>query len=805
MTTARLGIEITVDERGDVKIKDLGRLGQSAGQQIEDGFEGATDAVEDFGSRSTDVLKNVGAAVATYLSFDVIKEGVSLFAGFEDQLLITQAASSATSEEFEQLKQKALELGGEPAQTPVMVAEGMAELARAGQDAAEILESVEATALLAAGSELDFAQAAEFTTDILSQFGKTAGDTQMLVDTLIAGANSASVTVTQMAESYKYAGAISDSMGKSVNNTAAALLVLANSGIKSEQGGTSLRAIWTRLLRKSDELTKSYGIQVEEMRNGQVVTRELADIIDDLADLQLTAKERTELFGQIAGPGMSILLKKGGDAIRKYEADLDNAAGTAKRVSETMQSGLGGSLRTIQSDIQVASLKIGEFFAPAANLIAEYSFIAGRGIDALSGTIKSMAAVWTASFGVVLTGLEQLAKVTDLLSVTDDLAGSIGREAETAFAAANGLAEQANDSFESMFGNAQKSIEAEQKYKASLKANLPIIEADKAAQQDRAQATVAGINEITEAERKAAEERQETVAQMYETLGVGGEEYFRNEAQKLLDQAAKWEEAGADQLATQQFLYEKITALSGQAWEAQEQEAGIYLDGLTASFTSATADITADIETVNSLSIDVPADMQTEPFSAGVSDVDSEIDRLTNTPAILTIDGDNDGALSALSEVQEQAQMTASMLEQAMSGVGGTLAINADEILSGSVDILGGTGVYRAAQRAQKAGDETFSYQSHQYRTSDFYSFAGGGFTGYQPRVGGIDGQGGFLAIMHPQEDVIDRTNGETTNNQSQTTVNNNVTLNVYEKKTNSEIADMIERQKINQSRTMTR
>ena len=39
-------------------------------------------------------------------------------------------------------------------------------------------------------------------------------------------------------------------------------------------------------------------------------------------------------------------------------------------------------------------------------------------------------------------------------------------------------------------------------------------------------------------------------------------------------------------------------------------------------------------------------------------------------------------------------------------------------------------------------------------------SFSGGGYTGNAPRSGGIDGQGGFPAILHPQETVIDHTRG---------------------------------------------
>lgn len=40
------------------------------------------------------------------------------------------------------------------------------------------------------------------------------------------------------------------------------------------------------------------------------------------------------------------------------------------------------------------------------------------------------------------------------------------------------------------------------------------------------------------------------------------------------------------------------------------------------------------------------------------------------------------------------------------------------------------------------------------------FSFAGGGYTGSGARSGGLDGQGGFLAMLHPQESVIDHANG---------------------------------------------
>ena len=46
-------------------------------------------------------------------------------------------------------------------------------------------------------------------------------------------------------------------------------------------------------------------------------------------------------------------------------------------------------------------------------------------------------------------------------------------------------------------------------------------------------------------------------------------------------------------------------------------------------------------------------------------------------------------------------------------------------------------------------------------RAMSLASFEGGGFTGMGARAGGVDGKGGFPAILHPNETVIDHTRGQ--------------------------------------------
>jgi hypothetical protein len=45
--------------------------------------------------------------------------------------------------------------------------------------------------------------------------------------------------------------------------------------------------------------------------------------------------------------------------------------------------------------------------------------------------------------------------------------------------------------------------------------------------------------------------------------------------------------------------------------------------------------------------------------------------------------------------------------------------------------------------------------------------FDGGGYTGSGPRSGGMDGKGGFMAMLHPQETVVDHTKGQSSGGQS--------------------------------------
>ncbi|KQQ72925.1 hypothetical protein ASF70_15755 [Rhizobium sp. Leaf321] len=88
---------------------------------------------------------------------------------------------------------------------------------------------------------------------------------------------------------------------------------------------------------------------------------------------------------------------------------------------------------------------------------------------------------------------------------------------------------------------------------------------------------------------------------------------------------------------------------------------------------------------------------------------------------------------------------------------------------------------------------------------SDFKSFDGGGYTGAGARSGGLDGKGGFMALLHPDESVVDhskgsaRSSGVHVTSEVKVSVDQNGNLQAFVDRRSSEIADERSSAKIKQ------
>ena len=191
-----------------------------------------------------EVMQNVGDKISgagekllpvtggiTALGTAAVKTG----ADFDAAMSKVAAVSGATGDDLESLRAKAREMGSQTKFSASEAAEAMNYMAMAGWKTEDMLSGIEGIMNLAAASGEDLATTSDIVTDALTAFGLTSADSAHFADVLAAASSNANTNVSMMGETFKYAAPVAGSLGFSVEDTAEAIGLMANAGIKSEQ------------------------------------------------------------------------------------------------------------------------------------------------------------------------------------------------------------------------------------------------------------------------------------------------------------------------------------------------------------------------------------------------------------------------------------------------------------------------------------------------------------------------------------------------------------------------------------------
>lgn len=222
---------------------------------------------------------------------------------FEAGMSQVAAVSGASGAELEQLTAKAKELGATTKFTAAETAEALNYMAMAGWKTEEMLDGIDGVLSLAAASGADLGTTSDIVTDALTAFGMTAADCSHFADVLAAASSNANTNVTMMGETFKYCAPIAGALGFSAEDTAVAIGLMANSGIKASQAGTALRTIMTKLSSDVKISGEKIGEVVVQTKNADGSMRGLSDIVNDLraAFSGLSASEQSAAAKNIAG------------------------------------------------------------------------------------------------------------------------------------------------------------------------------------------------------------------------------------------------------------------------------------------------------------------------------------------------------------------------------------------------------------------------------------------------------------------------------------------------------------------------
>lgn len=324
-------------------------------------------------SVGTSLTKNVTVPLA---AIGVV--GLKVATDFEKGMSEVKAISGATGEDFDALREKAIELGADTAFSAGEVAEAMTEMAKAGWGSQQIIDGMGGVLDAAAASGESLATVSTIVADTITGFGMAASDSSRIADLLTQAANSGTIGITDLGESFKYIAPVAGAMGLSVEDVTTAISAMSMAGIKGSQAGTALRTMLTRLVKPTDDVAKTMeelGISVVNqdgsMKSLDEIVANLRTSFDGLTESE-KAKYAATLAGQEGMAGMLSLLNLTEEEYNEIAKSMDNANGVAKKTATIMQDNLKSKVEQLVGSLESLAIKLSDYVIPYLQKFVEW-------------------------------------------------------------------------------------------------------------------------------------------------------------------------------------------------------------------------------------------------------------------------------------------------------------------------------------------------------------------------------------------------------------------------------------------------
>lgn len=381
------------------------------------------------------LMTAAGAAIQTGMQFDASMSNVY---GLMSSLNLSQAQMDA-------LRDTAREMGATTKFSASEAADAMGYMALAGWDDAQVIAGIPGVLNLAAAANMDLAKASDIVTDTMTPFGMAAERAGEAADVFAYAQANSNTTVEALGEAMKYAAPTADAFGMTLQDTAAAMGVLANAGIKGSQGGTTLSAMLRDMKNNAKNGAIAIGKTKVALTNADGSYRSYAAIIRDIdkATSSMTASQRDAALGAIFGDeslkGILATLKQGPDALDAMTEGMYACGGAAEDMAATMGDNLKGDLAILESGAQDMAIALSDWLMPAArgvvqgitDMIGKFNALD----DGTKNTIFRIGAMAAAAGPLLLNG----GKVLTLLSGVNPLVVGLGAAAVLAYTHSDAL------------------------------------------------------------------------------------------------------------------------------------------------------------------------------------------------------------------------------------------------------------------------------------------------------------------------------------------------------------------------------
>lgn len=457
-------------------LKALKKESKEFGSVFKQVMEEASSKVAAVGEKLTDAGKNmlpVTGAIAA-----VGTAAVKTTADFDSSMSQVAAISGAAGDDFDDLRNKAREMGATTKFSASEAADAMNYMAMAGWKTEDMIGGIDGILNLAAASGEELATTSDIVTDALTAFGLSAQDAGHFADVLAATSSNANTNVSMMGETFKYCAPAAGALGYSIEDVSLAIGLMGNSGIKASQAGTSLNNLFTRMAKPTkesaaamerlgvsladddgrmysfreimDQLRSSFGqinMPIDEFNNqvaeldayladGTITQKKYDDALEELtmqaygAEGAEKARAAAMLAGKTGMSGLLAIVNASSEDYEKLAGSIEGAEGAAQEMADIMQDNLNGEMTKLKSAIEELMISFGDMLMPTIREIVGYIQDTVNWLNSLDEETRAIIiviALVLAAIGPVLIIIGKITTgISALMTFIPMLAGPVG-------------------------------------------------------------------------------------------------------------------------------------------------------------------------------------------------------------------------------------------------------------------------------------------------------------------------------------------------------------------------------------------
>jgi len=303
----------------------------------------------------------VGYVVASSAVFAVVQEvrsAVTAISTYDQALKDLQAITNATASDMEKMNAVIRQTASDTKFSAVETAEGAKILGQAGLSAAEATAAIPDVTELATGTLTDMQTTVDLVTTSMRVYGIQAKDTSRITDTFANAVNSSKLTVDKLRTAFNYVGPVAATVGMTIEDTAAALMTMANQGLRASTMGTSFRKIILELASPNQALANALAGVGKSIADLDVKTLGFNQVMRNLKDVVVGVTDASTFFGKRATTAILGLVRNV-DSLDKMREVVERT-GTASNMAAIQLSGLTLKFKNLQDKIKNIYIGMGD-------------------------------------------------------------------------------------------------------------------------------------------------------------------------------------------------------------------------------------------------------------------------------------------------------------------------------------------------------------------------------------------------------------------------------------------------------------